>query len=96
MSTPEGLLTQRCIRYLKYLQQCGRHVWYCKIHGHASQRAGVPDLLIILEGRFSAIELKAPGKKASPLQLHEMGRINAAGAWAQVIDNIEDFRRLFD
>lgn len=37
--------------------------------------AGVPDrLLLFPEGRVAFVEVKAPGEKPRPLQVHRMGR----------------------
>jgi hypothetical protein len=53
-----------------------------KIHGTAAQRAGTPDLLICLGGRFVACECKQPGKKPTPLQMKRLRDWQAAGAIA--------------
>lgn len=56
-----------------------------KTHGTATARAGTPDLLICLAGRFCAVELKQPGKVPTPLQMKRLRTWQAAGAlvgWA--------------
>ncbi|HWQ98907.1 MAG TPA: VRR-NUC domain-containing protein [Clostridia bacterium] len=51
---------------------------------------GVPDRLVCLPGgRIAFIELKAPGKKPTPLQIRQMGRLQELGQMAFVIDSIE-------
>jgi hypothetical protein len=52
----------------------------------------VPDLLLCVAGIFVAIELKAPGKKASGGQKIEMARIIQAGGIACVVDNMVSFK----
>lgn len=34
--------------------------WVFKVHGHLGQKPGVPDIIACLDGRFIAIEVKAP------------------------------------
>jgi len=51
---------------------------------------GVPDRLVCLPGgRIAFIELKAPGKKPTPLQIRQMERLRGLGFMAFVIDSIE-------
>lgn len=61
--------------------------WITKIHGGPMQQAGIPDLLCCIEGRFVALEVKVPGEyhPTSRLQLHHLGRIDAAGGVAYVV-----------
>ena len=50
---------------------------------------GVPDRMFITpKGRVFFIEFKAPGKKPTQLQEHEMGKINSAGGCAVWVDNV--------
>ena len=50
--------------------------------------AGVPDRLILLpEGRIAFAEMKAPGKKPRPLQLHRHAQLRALGFRVYVIDS---------
>ena len=42
-------------------------------------KAGVPDLLVCLNGRFVGIEIKATRGKPSELQLHNLKQIQKAG-----------------
>lgn len=51
---------------------------------------GVPDRLVCLPGgRIAFIELKAPGKKPTPLQVRQMERLQELGFSAMVLDTIE-------
>lgn len=53
--------------------------------------SGIPDRLVLLpEGRVYFIELKAPGKKARPLQLKRCRELKRLGFKAMVIDRKED------
>jgi Holliday junction resolvase len=53
--------------------------WVMKIHGGPHQLAGVPDLLCLRQGRAVFLEVKQPGKKATPLQAARMNEIETQG-----------------
>jgi hypothetical protein len=93
MPTPEQRLTEQVIRHLKKLRQAGYPIWWVKLHGGPQQRRGLPDLLVIANGRHIFIELKAPGGKLSKLQQHTIAQINAAGGRAVVCRTIEAVER---
>lgn len=68
--------------------------WLFKVHGGPYQQAGVPDLLICVEGRLVGLEVKhqKPGESATaarerttPLQRNEIRKLNAAGATARTV-----------
>jgi hypothetical protein len=90
----EAHLTRDVIAYLKALRQSGRKVWWVKLHGGAMQRSGVPDLLIVIDGRVVFVELKATGEEPSRLQEHILAQIEAAGGTAEWVDNLDDFKML--
>lgn len=51
---------------------------------------GVPDRMFITpRGVVFFIEFKAPGKKPTPLQLHELCQLHEWGVGAFVIDDVE-------
>jgi hypothetical protein len=65
--------------------------WLMKVHGGPYQQAGVPDLLLCVEGLFIGLEVKhqKPGEsetaarlRTTPLQRARIREINAAGGWA--------------
>lgn len=51
--------------------------------------SGIPDILCCLQGRFVAIEIKAPGKKPSAFQKRQIATINEAGGIAFYSDNLD-------
>jgi len=53
--------------------------WVMKIHGGPHQLAGVPDLLCLRRGRAVFLEVKQPGKQATPLQARRMNEIETVG-----------------
>lgn len=66
-----------------------------KIHGLALKFTspgwnGAPDRIVLLPGgRIFFVEMKAPGKKARPLQEKRLQQLRDLGFDAQVIDSIE-------
>ena len=44
-------------------------------------KAGVPDILCCCNGCFIGIEVKAPNGKPSPLQIHNLKKIDEAGGY---------------
>ena len=67
-------------RYLKTLPKC----WFFKVRGNMFQKAGVPDIIGVLNGRFIAIEVKSEVGKPSELQLATIKLIKRAGGYAVV------------
>lgn len=60
------------------------------------QRRSVPDRLVLLpDGVIEFVELKAPGKKPTPMQLREHERLRALGFTVLVIDNKEEIDRRY-
>lgn len=56
---------------------------------------GVPDRIVFLpKGRIVFVELKAPGKKPTPLQLKVQQQIRDLGFQVEVIDSMEAARAI--
>ena len=59
-------------------------------------RNGAPDrMLIDPDGNVTFVELKAPGKRAKPLQHHEHIRLTTYGQRVVTIDSIKGVEELF-
>lgn len=59
--------------------------------------SGVPDRLVLLPGGLMCFaELKAPGKKARPLQLSRHRAFRRLGFMVFVIDSPEKIKEMFD
>lgn len=57
--------------------------------------SGVPDRIVMLPGgRIAFVELKAPGKKATPLQVNQQRFITRMGLPVFTIDNKKDVDEL--
>ena len=54
------------------------------------QRAGLPDLLVIANGRAILLEIKSATGEATKLQIHTMGEISSAGGITAVVRSAEE------
>lgn len=60
------------------------------------QQRGVPDRIFIRSGFVVFVEFKREGEKPRALQLKVIGDMRAEGAIVHIIDNINDFKRIFE
>lgn len=90
--TPEGRVKAQVKAHLK-----ARGVWYFMPVSNGMGAHGVPDLLCCANGRFVALEIKAPGKRGntSPLQKMQIEAINQAGGLALVVDDVTQLEGVF-
>lgn len=84
MMTPEGKVKAKVKAVLDK-----RGVYYFMPRGTAFGRAGVPDIICCINGRFLAIECKANGNKPSALQEMEIASIKKAGGMAVVVNELD-------
>lgn len=77
---------------LKFLRSQPGGVWF-KIHDLLT--SGIPDVIGCYNGKFIAIEFKAPGKKPNPLQQYTIDKINEFGGIAISCDNVHKLKRQF-
>ena len=61
-------------------------------HPSDKWNSGIPDLLILWEGQFAAIELKVGRNKATALQMVVLGRIHDAGGFTAVCYDLGQVR----
>ena len=58
---------------------------------------GVPDrLLLFMGGKVAFAEVKAPGEKPRPLQVHRMEQLRKLGFKVFVIDDVEQIGGMID
>ncbi len=62
-----------------------RGIFHWKTTGSVFGKSGLPDLMVVIEGRLIALEVKRPGKAATRLQQHRMEQLRKAGAVAEVV-----------
>lgn len=63
---------------------------------HSATKAGVPDLLTCIHGRFVALEVKTLKGKASELQLTNIKRIRDAGGLAFVVRSRDEVKHIIN
>lgn len=52
-------------------------------------RAGVSDFILVHDGRMFALELKAPGGRASEQQMQFVSDFNAAGGFGCIVEGLD-------
>jgi hypothetical protein len=98
---PEAQLQRSLVEHLKW---CARaDTWFCHIPNGGARtaiegaifkslgvRPGAPDLLVVRAGQALFLEVKAAGRKASPVQAECHEQLRRAGAVVETVDNIDD------
>lgn len=90
----EATITRQIIAVLKQQKAAGRNVWWFKVHGGPMQRAGVPDLYVLVDGVSIWVEIKTPAGRVSPLQERTIEQIGRAGGRTAVVRSVEEFCRV--
>ena len=75
-------------RYLGTVPGC----FFWKEHGGMYGTAGIPDLIVCLNGRFLALEVKTATGKTTPLQESTIRKILNAGGTAAVVHTVDEVR----
>lgn len=90
--TPEGKVKADVKKYLKSIG-----CWFFMPVSNGMGQVGIPDFICCFQGRFVAIETKAPGKikNTTANQDRVIAEIKAAGGWAVVVDNVEQVKSFF-
>ncbi|WP_018934617.1 VRR-NUC domain-containing protein [Gracilibacillus lacisalsi] len=79
----------------RYLDSIG--AWHIKTHGSMFSKAGTPDIIACVKGKFVAIEVKRPeGGRVSELQRFHIEAINKAGGYAFVSRSVEETQRYLE
>ncbi|MBP2655621.1 MAG: hypothetical protein H6Q73_3190 [Firmicutes bacterium] len=81
---------KQVIQFLK-----SQNIYHIKIWGGGFQKAGIPDLLCCIRGKFVALELKTEKGRATVLQKYNLFKIQDAGGYARVLRpaEFERFKR---
>ena len=87
MAGPEQKIQKSII---KWLEAEGHYV----VKVISASRAGVPDILACVNGKFVAIEVKTPGTQnnISPLQAYNLDKINICGGHAIAAWSLEQVK----
>jgi len=89
-----GILEKHITKKTKVFLDSLTVIWYWKVSDRFT--SGVPDIVGVYMGRFFAIELKKPGKKASLLQAWTLKNIEEAGGKTLSTSKIEDVIEFMD
>lgn len=82
-------IVRAILTYLNRLPCC----YARKVHG-STYMAGWPDIIACHNGRLLALEVKQPGRQATPLQAAELAKWRAAGAVCGVVCSVEEVKVL--
>jgi hypothetical protein len=90
--TPEGKVKADVKKFLKAVG-----CWYFLPVSNGMGQVGIPDFICCDQGRFVAIETKAPGKISNTTanQDRVISEIKLAGGSAVVVDNVEQVKSFF-
>jgi Holliday junction resolvase len=88
--TPESKVLKSIVAFLEAMRLDGRPIYWVKLHGSNFQRAGIPDLLVVLSGRAFFFEVKSETGEPTKLQVHTLEKIKASGAKAMVVRSRHD------
>jgi hypothetical protein len=75
-------------KIMKTLKEIGAFRY--KTHGAQDQIRGLPDIICCYRGRFFGLEVKRPGRRATPLQALTLEQIKLAGGVAGVVHSVEE------
>jgi hypothetical protein len=83
--TPEAKVKRDVRAWLK-----ARNIWHYMPVQNGMGIVGIPDLICCWDGKFLAIETKAPGKRSNttPNQDARLNEIRNAKGWALVVDDV--------
>lgn len=99
-STPQGnehALRGRVLKMLGAMRVNGARLWWAKLSAGPFQAVGLPDLILVVAGRFVACELKHPTDMRStvtPLQARILRLIHAAGGVVVIARHRDDLARV--
>jgi hypothetical protein len=91
--TPEGRVKAAVKRLL-----LSRGVWFYMPIQNGMGVVGIPDFICCWDGRFLAIETKAPGKRSgtTPNQKARIAEIAAANGLVVVVDDVKQVEEILD
>jgi Holliday junction resolvase len=86
----ESDIVSAIMRYLKTLPEC-----FCwKEHGGAYGTAGLPDIIVCLQGRFIAFEVKTETGKLTKLQESTLTKIKNAKGKAFKVTSVREVKEI--
>lgn len=88
----ESDITKSILKYLKTLPRC----FFWKEHGGIYGTSGIPDIIVCIDGRFIALEVKTQKGKTTPLQNAAIRKIHSSGGFAFVVCSVEEAKNAID
>lgn len=88
----ESDITKSILKYLKTLPRC----FFWKEHGGFYGTSGIPDIIVCIDGRFIALEVKTQKGKTTPLQNAAIRKIHSSGGFAFVVRSVEEAKNAID
>lgn len=88
----ESDITKSILKYLKTLPHC----FFWKEHGGIYGTSGIPDIIVCIDGRFIALEVKTQKGKTTPLQNATIRKIHSSGGFAFVVRSVEEAKNAID
>lgn len=88
----ESDITKSILKYLKTLLRC----FFWKEHGGIYGTSGIPDIIVCIDGRFIALEVKTQKGKTTPLQNAAIRKIHSSGGFAFVVRSVEEAKNAID
>lgn len=78
--------------YLQGRELGRKDVWWLKTVSEGKQRKNVPDYLLVIQGRMGALEIKHPGRVATPTpgQERQLRKIRRAGGRTLVSNELTE------
>lgn len=78
----------------RWLNKCraSHQIWHFRTHQAGRTKSGIPDIFIVFYGLAVFVEAKAPGGKATKIQLRRIDELRVAGATAIVATTVEEVR----
>lgn len=76
--------------YLKTIPEC----FFWKVFSGMYCRAGIPDIIACIKGKFYGFECKSEDGKTTALQDATIKKIKEAGGIAGVVRSVDDVKRL--
>jgi len=70
--------------------------WVTKFHGNAFTMSGVPDVLLIRNGRAVWLECKRPGEEPTKIQNHRMRELATAGCPVAVVTSAAEAKAFLE
>lgn len=91
--TPEGKVKAQVRKWL-----VARDIWYYMPSQNGFGKVGIPDFICCWNGKFFAIETKAPGRRndTTDNQKARIEEIQAAKGWALVVDDVKQLDEFED